>query len=319
MIRDFEGNMLGLLLNIYPSITFPKAHRGRAQLQAVLIKYYSAKHDLEPDVAQMTKVRAAMFRKRNISDTDIGKFELALLHVSTANAIPTLFWLVCFIVSSPSTTSLIRKELNSIITINKLEPSNGQGREAVIDMTKLDTHCPILVSSYKETIRLANAQVGSRRVMADTLLSDGKRDYLLRAGCDVQLPAGVSHMSTAAWGADAHSFDAKRFLTPEEKGQSSARARIEDREQKKSYFPFGGGKHLCPGRNFAFAEILGAVAVLVAGFEVRGRGGEVLEVPKMGRARIGEGVAKPRGEGLGLGARITRREGWEDVSWRFTC
>ncbi|KAE9365750.1 cytochrome P450 [Stipitochalara longipes BDJ] len=315
-IWDFDGDLLGILLNIYPSVTFPKAFQARANIQAALIKYYSAKHDLEPDVSQMTKARAAVLRKHNVPDADIGRFELALLHVSTANAIPTFFWQLCFIASDPSTTALVRQELDSIITLTPL--SNGQ-REAVIDITKLETHCPILVSTYRETIRLANAQAGSRRVMADTLLSDGKRDYLLLAGCDVQIPAGVPHLNPSAWGSDASSFDAKRFLTPEERGDNSAKARTEDREQKKSYFPFGGGKHLCPGRNFAFAEILGAVAVLVAGFEVTDGESERIRVPVLGRGRLGDAIAKPKGAGLEMGAKITRRKGWEDVVWRFSC
>ncbi|KUJ10373.1 cytochrome P450 [Mollisia scopiformis] len=235
---DFEGSMLGLLLNIYPSIIFPKAYEGRAKLQTALIKYYTAKHDLEPDVSQMAKNRAALYRRKGISDTDIGKFELALLNVSTANAIPTLFWQLCFISADPNTTATIRKELESMISITTLD--NGK-REATIDITKFDVHCPVLVSSYRETIRLANAQIGARRAMEDTILTDGKTEYLLRAGCDIQLPAGIPHMSKAAWGPDASSFNAKRFLSPEDKGETSAKARSEDREQKKNYIPFGGG------------------------------------------------------------------------------
>ena len=257
-----------------------------------------------------------MFRKHNITDTDIGRLELALLHVSTVNTIPTLFWHICFVASDPAVTAIIRQELDSLVTIKKLE--NGK-REAVIDITKFETHCPVLASSYRETIRLVNAQIGSRRVMKDTVISDGKKEYLLRAGCDLQMPAGVSHLSETAWGRDASSFDAKRFLTPEERGDTSAKARLEDREQKKSYFPFGGGKHLCPGRNFAFAEILGAVAVLIAGFDVKGSDGGLIKVPVLGRAKLGDGIAKPTGKGLLMGAKFTRREGWEDVIWKFTC
>lgn len=307
--------MLGLLLNLFPSITYPKAFEGRAKLQNALIKYYSAKYDLEPEVSQMAKVRAALMRRRGISDEEVGRFELALIHVSTANAIPTLFWQLCFISAEPQTISIIRKELDSIISISTLE--NGK-REATIDITKFDSLCPVLVSSYRETIRLANAHLGARRAMEDTIISDGKTEYLLRAGCDVQLPAGVLQLS-GVWGPNAASFDALRFVSPEYKGDLSAKARMEDREQKKSYIPFGGGKHLCPGRNFAFAEIIGAVAVLVMGFDVKNSDGGLLEVPALGRPKLGEGVAKPTGKGLLMGARITRREAWEDVVWKFTC
>ena len=151
------------------------------------------------------------------------------------------------------------------------------------------------------------------------MISDGKKEYLLRAGCDLMMPACVPHLSKTAWGPDSASFDAKRFLTPEDRGDTSAQARAGDRERKKSYFPFGGGKHLCPGRNFAFAEILGAVAVLVMGFDVKGGDGSLIKVPALGRSRIGEAIAKPTGSGLLMRARITRREGWEDVTWKFTC
>ncbi|KAE8450494.1 hypothetical protein EG329_006224 [Mollisiaceae sp. DMI_Dod_QoI] len=313
---EFDGNLIGLLLNIFPSITFPKAYAGRVKLQEALIKYYSAKHELEPDVSQLAKARAALYRRKDIADDDIGKFELALVHVSTANAIPTLFWNVCFVAAEAHTTATIRQELESMITFTALK--NGK-REAIIDITKFDSHCPVLISTYRETIRLANSQLGSRRVMEDTIISDGKKEYLLRAGCDIQLPAGVSHLSEVAWGPNASSFDAKRFLSPEEQGDTSAKARSEDREQKKYYFPFGGGKHLCPGRNFAFAEILGTLAVLITGFDVKGSDGGLIGVPILGRARLGEGVAKPTGKGLMLGTKITRREGWEDVVWKFTC
>lgn len=308
--------MLGLLLNIFPSITYPKAFEGRAKLQNALIKYYSAKYDLRPEVSQMAKVRAALYRRKGISDEDIGRFELALIHVSTANAIPTLFWQLCFISANPQTTSIIRKEVESIISIGTSEQGE---REATIDITKFDSQCPVLVSSYRETIRIANSQLGARRAIEDTIISDGKTEYLLRAGCDVQLPAGISHLSEFAWGPDAASFDAKRFLTPEQKGDMSAKSRMNDREQKKAYIPFGGGKHLCPGRHFAFAEILGAVAILVMGFDVNSSDGGLIEVPVVGRAKLGEGVAKPTGEGLLMGAKIARREGWEDVVWKFTC
>jgi cytochrome P450 len=314
--RDFEAGLLGILINIFPSVTFPKAFKARAKLQKALIKYYSAKHDLEPDVSQLAKVRAGLMRKRGILDEDVGKFELALLHVSTANASPTLFWHLCFILANPETTSIIRKELESIISFGTLENGN---KEASIDITKFDSNCPVLVSSYRETIRLANAQVGARRVVEDTIINDGKNDYLLKAGCDVQLPSGISHLSESAWGADAASFNPDRFLTPEQKGDMSTKARMEDREQKKSYIPFGGGKHLCPGRQFAFAEILGAVAVLVMGFDVKDSDGGLIKVPLMGRPRMGEGIAKPTGDGLLMGAKITRREGWEDIVWKFTC
>jgi len=55
--------------------------------------------------------------------------------------------------------------------------------------------------------------------------------------------------------------------------------KVDDELRKAGYIPFGGGKHLCPGRNIAFAEILGTLAALLLGFEVRGTDGGLIQVP----------------------------------------
>ena len=304
------------LLNIFPSIIAAKPYKARGELQAALADYYTAKHDLEPDVAKITSARSEVYRKWGIGPSEVGKFELSLLHVATANAIPTLFWCLCFIVSSLQSTEEIRKEILSIVQPG---PEKDCRKEMLLDITKFETHCPLLVSAYRETIRVGSSQVVARRVISDTNISDGKKSYLLKAPFDVQMPAAIPHLSRDTWGPDADKWDLRRFLTPEDKGLTSDSAKEADRQQKKAYLPFGGGKHLCPGRNFAFAEILGTVAVLLLGFDIKNIDGGLIVVPKMTTAILGEGVCKPTGCDLEMGARITRRKGWEDVEWKFVC
>lgn len=252
-------------------------------------------------------MRSSYYRQHNISETDHGKFELALLHVSTANAIPTLFWFLLYILERPALVDKLRKE---ILAISSFE----EGKECVIDITKFEAGCPLLVSSYREALRLINAQLGVRRVMEDTTISDGTNTYLLRKGCDVQIPAGVAHLSSSAWGPDAHEFKAERFMFL---NGGAAKMTKEEREMSKAFYPFGGGKHLCPGRNFAFAEILGVVAALVLGFEVQGKEGGKLGKVKMPRCVLGSAVSKPDEEGTKVGATVVRREGWENVKFGF--
>jgi cytochrome P450 len=83
--------------------------------------------------------------------------------------------------------------------------------------------------------------------MSDTILSDDKKEYLVHAGADLQMPAGIAQTSPTTWVPDAASFSARRFLKPEENGLLSEKAKEEDKEQKRAYFPFSGRKHLCPG------------------------------------------------------------------------
>lgn len=94
--RDFEAGVMSFVVGI-PAFLAPRAYRGRCDLQNALIEYYTTKHDLNDDLSKLAKVRAAVYRKHNIPDTDIGRFELGLVHISTANAIPTLFWHLCFV------------------------------------------------------------------------------------------------------------------------------------------------------------------------------------------------------------------------------
>lgn len=78
------------------------------------MKYYAAEHDLDPSVSQIVKARASVFRKHGIPSAKIGKFEIILLNVSTANAIPTAFWL-CEILADPVLTKSIRDELAAMV------------------------------------------------------------------------------------------------------------------------------------------------------------------------------------------------------------
>lgn len=183
-----------MLLMGIPRYFAPKGYDGRAAVQAALIKYYSAKHDSEPDIARVTKVRADVFRRYGITDEEAAKLEIGLLHVAVSNANPTCFWTLAFVVSSPTFTASIRDELMSIAMINTLDSRN---RVVSINYSKFVTHCPLLVSTYRETIRLISSLVIFRRVMADTTISEGKSSYLLKEGADAVITVGVSHMNPA--------------------------------------------------------------------------------------------------------------------------
>ncbi|KAK4184019.1 hypothetical protein QBC35DRAFT_392631, partial [Podospora australis] len=52
------------------------------------------------------------------------------------------------------------------------------------------------------------------------------------------------------------------------------------------------------------------------GFEIEGLDGNKV---KVGSANMGEAVAKPPADGEGGSVVVRRREGWEDVEWKFVC
>ncbi|KAM5357481.1 hypothetical protein ACJZ2D_016220 [Fusarium nematophilum] len=306
----FEGNLPVLLLNIFPSITARTGHRARARLQAVLGEYYGAEKDGHEDAAQIVKSRANVLRSYGISSTEVGHFELALLHVATANTIPTLFWFMAHIFSRPDLVLRLRDEVS-------LVAEQGPDNEVTIDITKLDEKCRLLVSCYREAIRLSNQAVGNRRVLEDTTVSDGQgNSYLLKKGMNLQIPGEVLHTMEHVWGDKVLEFNPERFI--EKRGKENIQS---EKAKRAAYAPFGGGRHLCPGRNFAFAENLGFVACLLLGFDILPLDDDsaALRVPNIMRCNLSEAAAKPERNGQGFGAKIQKKKGWEQAKWRFVC
>jgi len=302
--RTFESNMQPLFLGFLPQLVARTAYTNRERVQAALAPWYAAHQDSAPDVAEITKVRATTAREFGVPDEEIGRMEVALLFVATANTIPTLYWFLTNVWLRPDVVEELRKETLPLVGLSQ---KNEGGRVATLDISRLEEQCPLMVSCYRESIRLGNQSVGTRRIVHDTVLSDSTgNQYLLKAGMDVMWSVKGMHHSTGIWGKDAMEFEATRF-TEEDKF---------DRAQKQGYIPFGGGKHLCPGRNFAFAENLGLMAALVVGFEMDGL--DEANV-KLGWTRIGEAVAKPPMDAQGGEVVIKRRGGWEDVEWKFLC
>ncbi|KAK1833408.1 cytochrome P450 [Podospora conica] len=300
---DFETNMQPLFLGVLPSVIARKAVANREKVVKALVPWYQSGKDSAPDVAEIAKVRAQSSREFGMPEDEIGRLEMALLFVATTNTIPTLYWFTVFVWLRPQVVEDICRE-----TLPLVGMTTEEGRRvATVDITKLEEQCPLMVSCYREAIRLGNQGFGTRRIIQDTVLTDGEgREYLFKKGVDMMWAAKALHRSAETWGPDAMEFGPERF-----KEQDKF-----DRNKKHSYIPFGGGKHLCPGRNFAFAENLGFMAALVVGFEVLGlKEGNV----KLGTANVGEAVAKPPAGAEGGEVSIKRKKGWEDVEWRFVC
>ncbi|KAH6876823.1 cytochrome P450 [Thelonectria olida] len=315
-IWAFEEAIPYFLLSLLPSITMPKAFKARAKLQTLLSEYYAAEHDInDPTTSQLVLNRANTLRKYGFTGSEIGKLEVILPNVATLNAVPTLYWLLLYVLVRPELMERVRKEVEAATLI--AETDDGK-RTVTFDIADFDTKIPLLVSCYRETMRLSNHSVSMRRVMEDlTITSPNGQSYLLQKGIDIQLPAGVTHRDKTVWGQDANEFDPERFLPPGSKDKTTESVDI-DRRRRATYIPFGGGRHLCPGRNFAIAEILGFTSVLLLGFEIEPVGMRFDDM-KMLPPTLATGAVRPEKYGKGLGGRMVRRKGWENVEWKFEC
>ncbi|POR39694.1 Uncharacterized protein TPAR_00118 [Tolypocladium paradoxum] len=304
----WENAIPRMLITPWHSVTNAEAFRSREKLQKALGEYYATRGDLEETVAAVTSARAAVLRKYGLPDSEIGRFEASLLQLATGNTIPTTFWMVANVFTRFDVVERLRTELDPLAV-------RREGSDVVtINITKFEDMCPLLVSCYRESIRLSNHALCVRRVMEETVISNGRGDsYVLKKGSDVQIPAGFTHRAEDVWGANAGQYEADRFVNRQAKLSAQA-----EKNKRASYIPFGGGKHLCPGRNFAFAEILGAAASLILAFDMSSDGnGAPVKLPEMATTTIMGGASKPDKQGEGMSLVIKRRPGWENVKFEF--
>jgi hypothetical protein len=88
---------------------------------------------------------------------------------ATTNSIPTLYWMLVSIFSNQNLVEKIRDEITSTI----VRSDEGGVQNLSIEISKLHSDCPLLVSIYKEAMRLMNQQVSIRFVQADTVICAG--------------------------------------------------------------------------------------------------------------------------------------------------
>ncbi|KAH6970552.1 cytochrome P450 [Ilyonectria sp. MPI-CAGE-AT-0026] len=311
VLWTFEANLPKLVTNFLPSVISPAGHHARATLSHALSQYYCVRHDVGPSVSEFVRARAETLRANGIADDEIARIEIMLPFAAMVNTVPSLFWFFSFIFSKPTLVGQLREELKELAT--------QDGDEVTIALGALEDRAPLLTSCYREMLRVTNHQVSTRTVVQDTILSNGKgNSYLLRKDNVVQMSIGTSHSIEEFWGPDVEDFNPERFLSHANgKGDSRSDGPGSQKLIKAAFQPFGGGLHLCPGRHFAYAEMMAVISTILLGFEVEPLGGGEWKLPGWATWSLIDAVTKPKGQGKGSGAQIKRREGWEGVRWKY--
>ncbi|PVH95037.1 cytochrome P450 [Periconia macrospinosa] len=315
--------------------------QSRAYLASIFQNYYSQNHHL--DASGLTFQRYAWHRSRGFSLLDTSNMEVGHGIAILSNTVPTAFWLLVRIFSSPSILSAIRAELSPYITTTTetttIPPDEATTtattvapvvvRRKTLDVSQITTTphtaCPLLHSTLKETMRVHGKGVGVRGVLHDHVL-DGK--YLLRANSIVLIPSTIQHFDPQNYGPDAAAFRHDRFAeadyddgADDDDGGAGQRRRPKKRLNGTAFRGFGGGSTLCPGRHFAVTGILAFVAMVVCRFEVGpvvggreeegGTEGEWV-VPSAEKADLTKVMPCPD---FDVRVRVRRREGEEGVGW----
>jgi cytochrome P450 len=239
---------------------------------------------------------------------------IAILQGALANTIPTAYWFTMYIFSQPALVAKLRKELKPLAVPGPKLASGKQ--EMCLDIRGLEDRAPLFMAAYRETQRIIGVGSLHRWVKSDTLLTsaaDPGKTYLLKKDTPLLMSMLVNHQDAAHWGANVAEFHAERFLRsgPADEREFHAGAPV----PRGAYTPFGGGKHLCPGKDFANAENWGTMIAFLLGFDITTPEGETLEVPERTMPLPANTLGRPV-EGSDLRSSVRRRKGWENVIWK---
>ncbi len=240
---EFQSGVLVMMSNFFPSLVVPKAVAAREKLFKGLTRYFE--QNRQEQASDFIKKRYKVHRDHGLSVEMCARSDAAFLIGILVNATPTVFWLVANIFSRSTLLEEIRAELDPLIEDVGVRK---------ISVESVQKNCPLLLSTYRETLRHVGIPNSTRLVLKDTVIGDR---YLLKKGSVVQVATGAIHADKSIWGPDAAEFNPRRFMASEQKGKAAP-----------SIFTWGGGVTLCPGRHYAMTEILGLTAAMVLSLDL---------------------------------------------------
>ncbi|KAI0105077.1 cytochrome P450 [Nemania sp. FL0031] len=219
--------------------------------------------DWEPHFgSRLSRETAKWLRKGGFSNHAAAGHTLATLFGLNGNTVPITAWAMIELVKDPSLLAAIKEE---VLSVAVLEPTGGCRFDADA-LTKL----PLLQSLYIEIMRM-HVSFNATRKAVNSFTIDG---CLIEKGALVQTCSQIAHFEEDIWSTMAHpasEFWAWRHVgfsdgVTDKIGEVPKNAKFAMRGRPSSFFPYGGGYVICPGRHFAKQEILLAIATLVSKF-----------------------------------------------------
>ncbi|MCJ1329817.1 hypothetical protein MMC10_006498 [Thelotrema lepadinum] len=327
LIDDYWAYDEAFLLGL-SDLTYPVGNAARDKLLNAVQRYVEDFYKVTQktkadDIVWDDQLGSKLFRasllemdKRGIAIEDQAGAILSLVWATASNSIPLTGWIVASLLEEPDLLSEVRHELLSAVDSTIPKTQNA----VTFNMSLLNS-LPLLNSIYHECLRVRASVTVTRRLTADIQIGG----YTLRKGNFVMTPSYLAHTDPTTWnnneGYEAHSFRAKRFLdTTKADGQpygtsnglfnrtkkenkGSRSSWIADALKQESFFPYGGGNAICPGRFFSKQQILVATAILILKMDIElvcyvaadGKT-ELANAPESDQRYAGGGVMPPEGD-----------------------
>ncbi|KAK0940612.1 hypothetical protein LTR29_007779 [Friedmanniomyces endolithicus] len=299
----FDSDLLSFFFSL-PSFMMGDAFRRRRRIIDELERWSKKMHELsggtpiDPEGPAWEPIFGSpRLQTRHLTPRTGATLDLGLTFGLASNVIPATGWMLMHLLNPSADPSILPRIMQEL---HEAETPDGS-----LDIPVLVSQ-PLLQSLWTETLRLYLDALVTRNLTEDLLLpldEDGKRIVRLRKGENVFAPSWLGHHDPVAWSSPGKSaakeFDAERFVVRDAK---TGRESFSVGGTAEKYFPFGGGKTVCPGRIFAKQEALGALAMVLLrfDFEVLGFVDEKQKpaeaFPGLARAFVGSAVVVPGGD-----------------------
>ena len=291
---QFDQDMLYLFFRI-PRFWIPQKYKNRDAAIEQLCRWYDvANTELggkipDPEEvawepcygSRLSRARQVFFRKLGLEQCSMASFELGFLFGLSSNAIPATGWMLTYIIDSvrPENKAKGETTLYEYILAEVNEAVNADGTLNIA----LLINQPILQSTLNEVLRSRVDVLVSRQVTEGDVtlplppassVKSSQRSLLVKKGSLIMMPSYLAHNDPTAWQYEfphhppPEVFYPYRFLTTHPADTAPGqRPKFTTAHTTGSFFPFGGGKTMCPGRTFAKQEMLAAVAMVLLTFE----------------------------------------------------
>ncbi|EUC42425.1 hypothetical protein COCMIDRAFT_103526 [Bipolaris oryzae ATCC 44560] len=215
--------------------------------------------------SRLSRETARWLRERGFSNQAAAGHTLASLFGLNGNTVPISAWAMIELIKDPSLYKAVRSEVLKTCVVDPDTMKTHLDARALINM-------PLMQSLYTEIMRI-HVSFNVTREAKESINIDG---YRLEKGSLIQTCSQISHFEEAVWGAEDHpasEFWAWRHIkwverTDEASGEVMMHPTFSMKGRPSSFFPYGGGYVMCPGRHFAKQEILLAIAVMVTKFDI---------------------------------------------------
>ena len=270
---DFDQHMLTLFFGL-PKFLNPKPYHVRERALKGLIRWHKQMQieckgepvDPTGDIgwepvygSRANRARQRYYASRGLSLKSRAGQDLGFLFGLSSNAIPAVGWILMHIVNPEGDPTLLGRVMEELETA---EQDDGS-----LDVPTLIA-LPLLQSIMSEVLRLYVDVLVTRELKEDLRLplDDGKRHILLEKDGIVMAPSWLGHRDDSLWSdPPSDHFFAERFLQSD---PQTGRLVFSTNATGGKFFPFGGGKTICPGRVFAKQEVLASVAMVLSSFEL---------------------------------------------------